>query len=36
LIIARRMRPSLPRMELATIVWFVLSGIIHLGMEGSP
>ncbi|KAJ2900242.1 emopamil binding protein [Zalerion maritima] len=32
--ISRRVRPSLSTGELLTVMWFVLSGSIHLGMEG--
>ncbi|XWW95263.1 hypothetical protein V2A60_003218 [Cordyceps javanica] len=30
----RRVRPSLPAGEMATALWFVLCGVIHLGLEG--
>lgn len=31
----RRYNPKLPLSEVATALWFVLCGIIHLGLEGS-
>lgn len=32
--LARRARPDLPTGEIATILWFVLCGSIHSGLEG--
>ncbi|EJP65814.1 3-beta-hydroxysteroid-Delta(8), Delta(7)-isomerase [Beauveria bassiana ARSEF 2860] len=33
-LLIRRVRPSIPTSELATALWFVLCGVIHLGLEG--
>lgn len=30
----RRIRPTLPKTEVAAALWFVLCGCIHLGLEG--
>ncbi|EGX89335.1 3-beta-hydroxysteroid-Delta(8),Delta(7)-isomerase [Cordyceps militaris CM01] len=30
----RRARPSIPTADMATALWFVLCGVIHLGLEG--
>lgn len=30
----RRARPSISTADLATALWFVLCGVIHLGLEG--
>jgi cholestenol Delta-isomerase len=32
---SRKIRPNLANIDLATTLWFVLSGSIHLGMEGT-
>jgi hypothetical protein len=32
----RRIRPELSRGDLLTVLWFVLCGCIHLGLEGMP
>ncbi|PMB70991.1 3-beta-hydroxysteroid-Delta(8),Delta(7)-isomerase [Beauveria bassiana] len=32
-LLIRRVRPSIPISELATALWFVLCGVIHLGLE---
>jgi cholestenol delta-isomerase len=34
MLVASRLNSRLPRSEIATVMWFVLSGCIHLGMEG--
>lgn len=31
----RRIRPTIPKTEMATALWFVLCGVIHLGLEGT-
>lgn len=33
-LLVRRNRPTLPASELATVLWFVLCGSIHIGLEG--
>ncbi|OAA62184.1 3-beta-hydroxysteroid-Delta(8),Delta(7)-isomerase [Cordyceps fumosorosea ARSEF 2679] len=33
-VLIRRARPSMPATEVATALWFVLCGVIHLGLEG--
>ena len=33
-LLIRRVRPALSAAETATALWFVLCGVIHLGLEG--
>lgn len=33
-LLIRRARPTIPTAEMATALWFVLCGVIHLGLEG--
>ncbi|KAL2753519.1 hypothetical protein ACRALDRAFT_1036118 [Sodiomyces alcalophilus JCM 7366] len=34
LVLIRRYNPKLPRTEVAIALWFILCGVIHLGLEG--